>query len=121
CKHGVPLQSDVIPQRIGMAARQCFDRARACALRLAQRRATPLQGLVRCGSLYGAAPIAGTVLRLPARPRPRANALSRCVLAPGLGERDTVYPDRSLAGAAVSSQCKRDPFTQPLPAVLSGR
>ena len=71
------LQSDVLSQRLDLAARQCADRARACALWPQARHRHAVRRPVRRRDLYGPAPAAGIVLRLPAPARPRPDALSR--------------------------------------------
>ena len=54
-------------------------------------------GPVRRRDLHGSARLAGTVLRLPAPARPRADALSGRLLAAGLGERHAVRAARACA------------------------
>ena len=64
---------------------------------------------------------AGTVLRLPARPRARADALSGRLRAAGLGERHAVHAARGLARAAIRSGRERNPPAQSAPAVVPRR
>ena len=115
------LQSDVVSQRIDLAARQRADRARARALRPQAFGRARVQGLVRRRHLHGDAPVAGIVLRLPARPRPRPDALPRRLLAAGLGQRHALHADRGLARPAVRSRRERNPPAQSEPAVVPGR
>ena len=71
-----------------------------------------VQGPVRRRHLHGDAPAAGIVLRLPARPRPRPDALPRRLLAAGLGQRHALHADRGLARPAVRSRRERNPPAQ---------
>ena len=98
-----PLQSDVLSQRLDLAARQCADRAWAWrATDTSRRSQTLFEGLFDAAHLHGLPPAAGTVLRLPAPARPRADALSGRLLAAGLGQRHAVHAARSLARPANS-------------------
>ena len=80
-----------------------------------------VRGPVRRRDLYGPPPAAGTVLRLPAPPRPRADALSGRLLAAGLGQRHAVHAVGSLARPAIRSVQGRDPAMQSAPAGVPGR
>ncbi len=102
-QYGGALQSDVLSQRLDLAARQRADRPRLGPLRPQALGRARVQRLVRCRDLYGAAAIARAVLRLSAQPRTRADPLSGRLLAAGLGERHSVHADRGLARAAIRS------------------
>ena len=52
---GAPLQSDVVSQWLGLAARQFTDRGRLCTLRTQERGGSRVQGPVRSSKLYGLA------------------------------------------------------------------
>ena len=96
------LQSDVLSQRLDLAARQRADRARASRATDSSSRSTSLfEGLFERRDLHGPAAAAGAVLRFPAPARPRADALSRRLLAAGLGQRHAVRAARSVARARV--------------------
>ena len=83
CGDGSALQSHVVSQRLGVAARQCADRARVRPIRPERPHPAAVRGHVRCRELHGSAAPAGTVLwvsgacrardrpptRSPARPR----------------------------------------------------
>ena len=97
------LQPDVLSRRLDLAARQCADRARACALRIEALGRTSVQGPVRRRELHGSAAAAGTVLRISARAAARADALSGRLRAAGLGECDAVHP----AGGGARSRIRR--------------
>ena len=84
---GGALQSDVLSQRLDLAARQCADRARSRPLRRAPFRRHIVRSLVERRGLYGPAALAGTVLRLPAPAWARPYPLSGGLLAAGLGGR----------------------------------
>ena len=73
------LQSDVLSQRLGLAARQRADRARPRPLRPQGGGRPVVQGPVRCRHLHGSAPPARAVLRLPA---PAAIAGRRSIPSP---------------------------------------
>ena len=60
------LQPDELPQRLGVAARQCADRRGLRALRLPRARPRDLRGPVRGLDLHRSAAPARAVLRLPA-------------------------------------------------------
>ena len=81
------LQPDVLPQRLGLAARQRADRPRLCALWIETGSSAASGGSLQHLALHGLAPAAGIVLRLQAHPRQRANSLSGGLLSAGLGER----------------------------------
>ena len=98
-----PLQSDVLSQRLDLAARQCIDRAGICAIRPEVRRDPAVPGPVRRGHIHGTAPAAGAVLRLPAPAEPRADALSGRLFAAGLGQRDAFHVAGSIARPGVRS------------------
>ena len=98
------LQSDVLSQRLGLAARQRPDRARLRALRPEVRGDAGVPGPVRRGDLYGIAPAAGAVLRLPAPAQPRTDALSGRLLAAGLGQRHAFHSARGIARAGIRSR-----------------
>ena len=113
------LQSDVLSQRLGLAARQRADRARARPLRPQARGRAAVQGPVRRRHLHGDAAAARAVLRLPARARARPDALSGRLLAAGLGERHAVHAARGLARAAIRSDANEIRLRNPrLPAFL---
>ncbi len=97
------LQPDVLPRRFGLAARQRADRAGPGALRPEAAGRPVVQGPVRRRDLHGPAAIAGTLLRFPAPAQPRADALSRRLLAAGLGERHAVLADRGVPGTGARS------------------
>ena len=85
------LQSDVLSQRLDLAARQRPDRARASRATASSSRSSALfDGLFDAATYMDLPAAAGAVLRLPAPARPRADALSRRLLAAGLGERHAV-------------------------------
>src|SRR6185312_12872701 len=112
------LQSDVVPQRLDLAARQLPDRTWLRTLRPQARGDADLQRAVRCRDLHGLAAIAGAVLWLPAPARARSDALSGGLLAAGVGQRHAVQPARSLARSGVRSRTRRNPFAQSTPAVI---
>ena len=98
------LQSDVLSQRLDLAARQRADRARLCALRPETAgRHSCSKGLFDAATYMDHAAAAGAVLRVPAPARSRADALSGRLLAAGLGERDAVLADRGFARTRVRS------------------
>ena len=84
------LQSDFIPQRLGLAARQCGDRSGSRPLWPETQRAAHLQGAVSGRELYGLAPAAGAVLRLCLAGIDRADTLSGRLRTASLGERHRV-------------------------------
>ena len=90
---GSALQSDVVSQRIDLAARQFADRRRLCALRTQERGHARVRRPVRRGRLHGLAASARTLLRVSALARPRPDALSGRLLAAGLGRRRTIPDD----------------------------
>ena len=71
-----------------------------------------VQGPVRRRDLHGPAATAGTVLRLPAPAQPWPDALSRRLLAAGLGERHAVLADRGVPGTGIRSATPRDALAQ---------
>src|SRR4029077_5334597 len=71
-----------------------------------------VRGPVRRRELHGPPPAAGTVLRLPAPPRPGADALSGRLLAAGLGQRPAVHAAGSLPRPAIRSVQGRNPAVQ---------
>ena len=106
------LQPDVLSQRLDLAARQCADRARACALRPEAFGRACVQGPVRRRDLHGPAAVARIVLRLPPREASRPDALSRRLRAAGLGQRDAVHAAGSRARARIRRRARRDPAAQ---------
>ena len=107
------LQSDVLSQRLDLAARQRADRgwalratatrARSSACSTACSMPRRYMDLRRLPELY---------LRLPARPRARADALSGGLLAAGLGRRHAVHAAAILARPRIRSGPQRDPAAQ---------
>ena len=79
------------------------------------------KGLFEAATYMEMRAAAGVVLRLPARPRARPDALSGRLLAAGLGERHAVHADRGLARAAIRSRRQRNPPAQSAPAVVPRR
>src|SRR5206468_11282860 len=82
---------------------------------------TAVQSPVRRRDLHGPAAPAGTVLRLPAPAQPRTDPLSRCLLAPGMGERHAVLADRSVPGARARAATPRSALLQSRTAGVSRR
>ena len=116
------LQSDVVSQRLDLAARQRADRAGAWrATNRSRRSQTLFEGLFDAATYMDLPPAAGTVLRLPAPPRPRADALSGRLLAAGLGQRHAVHAFGSLARPPIRSVQGRDPAVQSAPAGVPRR
>ena len=115
------LQSDVLSRRLDLAARQCADRARACALRPEAFGRACVQGPVRRRDLHGSAAAAGIVLRLSAREAARPDALSRRLRAAGLGERDAVHAAGGGARPRIRRRARRNPAAQPAPAGIPQR
>ena len=64
---GSALQSHVVSQRLGVAARQCADRARVRPIRFERSHPAAVRGHVRCRELHGSASPARTVLWVSAR------------------------------------------------------
>ena len=115
------LQSDVLSQRLDLAARQRADRARLRALRLEARGRAGVQGPVRGRDLHGPAAPAGAVLRLPAQRR-RGPTLYPVACAPQAWASATPFSliEASL-GPGVRSRNERNPPAQPAAAVVPRR
>ena len=110
------LQSDVVSQRLGLAARQCADRGWACALRLARRRCDRVFGALFDAASYmdlrrlpelfcgfpRAAAAARRSTRSPARRRPGPPARRSCCCKPRSGS--------SSIRTATRSCCARRSF-----------
>src|SRR5262249_56946013 len=80
-----------------------------------------VRSLVQRRDLYGSAPLAGIVLRLPAPARPRSDPLSGCLLAASLGQRHAVQLARGLSWTRIRSVQGRDPAAQSAPAGVPRR
>ena len=81
------LQPDVVSQRLGLAARQRADRARASrATATRRRRCSSCARSVRRQPHFEQRPPAGAVLRLPAPRRRGPDALPGGLLAAGMGQ-----------------------------------
>src|SRR5580704_3155557 len=92
---GRALQSDFIPQRLGLAARQRGDRPGSRPLRSEIRCLADLQGPLSGRELHGLAATPGAVLRVCLAATNRADTLPGRVRAAGLGKRHRV---RAIAG-----------------------
>jgi hypothetical protein len=106
------LQSDVVSQRLDLAARQFPHRARICPLWIDPSGRAGVQRPVQSRHLHGFAPAAGTVLRLSTPAWSRADALSCRLLAAGVGERHAVRAARSFARARIRSARRRNSSAQ---------
>src|SRR5262249_37450609 len=104
-----------------LAARQRAHRARPRAMRTEGCGRTDIRGLVPGRRLYGTAPAARIILRVPAPAWPRTDALSGRLLSPGVGERSALSHAAGLPGAGVRSRRRRNPAAPPVAAGLSRR
>ena len=125
------LQPDVLSQRIDLAARQRPDRAGLGALRQQARRRRGVRGPGAGDQLHGQPAHAGALLRLPAPAGPRPHALSRRVLAAGVGGGRAVLhaagdagSRRSIRPRAISAwstrPCPRSPASHRAQLSLAG-
>src|SRR5262249_50977510 len=96
---GYAVQSDFIPQWLGLAARQRGDSAGSRSLRSQIQCAADLQGTVSGCQLYGPAAASRTLLRVCLAAANRTDALSGCLRPSGLGKR---YGVRVVAGESRS-------------------
>ena len=116
-----PIQSDVLPQWLDLAARQRTDGSRLCANRREGRGRPPLQWSFRCRYLHGPASFARIVLRLPSGAGAWTDALPRGLFAAGLGERNPVQLAPSRPRTGTRSDSKRGALAQPAPPEVSQR
>ena len=96
-----PLQSDVLSQRLGLAARQRLIALGFARYGLKSASRPGVHGHVRCRDLYGPARLPELFCGFRARPEPRADALSGRLLAAGLGQRHALRPAAGLARAGI--------------------
>ena len=116
---GAALQSDVLSQWLGLAARQCADRAWLRPLRARRRGRAGVQGHVRRRDLHGSSPPAGIVLRLPPRAAARGRRSIRSPARRRPGPRRRRSPCCRPRSAWNSSRpSERDPAAQSVTAGL---
>ena len=89
------------------------------ALRAQERGRSCVQGPVRRRHLHGPAAAARAVLRLPARAPARADALSRRLLAAGLGRRHAASAPAIVSRSRIRFRPQRNPVAQPSAAIVS--
>ncbi len=107
------LQSDVLSQRLGVAARQCHGRRGFCQVRRKARHHRHIRRSHPGHILFGPAAHPGALLRLPAPARPGPHALPGRLLAAGLGGRRAIFADPVDARPRVSSRRCRGAPQQP--------
>ena len=108
CRRRVPLQPDVLSQRLGLAARHRPMRRRNGTIRRARQRGEAAERHVRNrGQVRHAA--AGAVLRVRAAGRGVAHRLSRRMPAAGLGVRVGVHAAAGMPGPEHRWLARRNP------------
>ena len=85
------LQSDVVSQRLHLAARQRPHRPRPDEVRLQHGRRKNLRRADARNVVHGLSPHPRALLWLQEAPRARPDDLSRCLFSPGLGCKRTVF------------------------------
>ena len=108
------LQSDELPQRIGLAARQCTDRLRLRALRISPGGGQGVRGPVQRLDLRRPAAPARASLRVPAQAGQRPDVLSRRLHPAGVGGGRAALAVQSCLGLTFDPAQPRITFSEPV-------